>query len=82
MNFALRKKPLTMKKRVLFFVKFLVNSQFARSKISANKSMRASDNEKGINKLQPNRAVTTKIQNMKATINKDGKKLFFYTAVY
>ena len=44
--------------------------------------MRASDNEKGINKLQPNRAVTTKIQNMKAKINKDGKKLFFYTAVY
>ena len=51
-------------------------------KLALNKSMRASDNEKGINKLQPNRAVTTKIQNMKATINKDGKKLFFYTAVY
>ena len=44
--------------------------------------MRASDNEKGIKKLRPNRAVTTKIQNMEATINKDGKKLFFYTAFY
>ena len=35
MNVVLRKKPFTIKKRVLlFFVKFLVSNQFARAKIS------------------------------------------------
>ena len=53
MNFVLTKKPFTMKIRVLlFFVKFLVN-QFAHTKLALNKSMHASDNEQGINKLQP-----------------------------
>ena len=47
-----KKKIFTMKKRVLFFfIKLLVNNQFAHTESALNKSMRASDDEQGINKL-------------------------------
>ena len=49
MNLVLRKRPFTMKKRLLlFFVKFLVNNYLHALKLALNKSMRASDHEQGI----------------------------------
>ena len=47
-----KKKTFMMKKRVLFFfIKFLVKISLHMLKLALNKSMHASDNEQGINRL-------------------------------